>query len=226
MQSVSCMQTTQRSLGDLATSNSAATRVFLRHKLDFCCGGRRSLGEACRSAGLDPDAIVAELEQEAQRGDESRWDDRSQAELADHIESRYHAGIRRDLPPLVEAARKVERVHAQKPGVPAGLADTLAAFFADMQQHMDREEKILFPLLRRAAPSDLVAMPLREMQHEHDTHGAYLAKIRALTGDLRAPAHACATWRALYDELATVETDLMEHVHLENNILFARALTR
>jgi regulator of cell morphogenesis and NO signaling len=221
------METTQRSLGDLATSNPAATRVFLRHKLDFCCGGRRSLGEACRAAGLDPDAIAAELEREATPGDASaRWDVRPASELADFIESRYHRTIRRDLPPLIDAARKVERVHAQKPEVPAGLADTLVELFAEMTQHMEKEEKILFPMIRRAAPRDAVAMPIRMMEREHDTHAEYLAKIRALTGDLRPPAHACATWRALYDGLATIEADLMQHVHLENHILFARAITR
>jgi regulator of cell morphogenesis and NO signaling len=225
MQHVACMQTIQMSLGDIATSNPVATRVFLRHKLDFCCGGRRSLVEACRSAGLDPDAIIAELDEESARGSESaRWDRRPQSELADHIESRYHATLRRDVPPLVDAARKVERVHAQKPAVPAGLADLLAAFLADMQQHMEKEEKVLFPMIRRAAPSEALAMPIGVMKREHDTHGEYLARIRALTGDLRAPAHACATWRALYDGLATIEADLMEHVHLENNILFARAV--
>src|SRR3982751_5572403 len=98
------------SLGDLARANPSATRVFLRHRLDFCCGGRRTLAEACEHAGLNPAEIAAELEQEAARGDSAtRWESRSQTELADHIEGHYRAGLRRDLPPLIEAARKVER---------------------------------------------------------------------------------------------------------------------
>lgn len=218
------MHTTQRSLGELATSNPAATRVFLRHKLDFCCGGRRSLSDACRAAGLDADAIAAELEREATpEAPVARAELQPQCELADHIESRYHAALRRDLPPLIEAARKVERVHAQKPDVPAGLADVLADFFSEMQQHMAKEENILFPMIRRGAPGNVVAMPVSVLEREHDTHGEYLARIRALTGDLVVPPHACATWRALYDGLATVEADLMQHIHLENNVLFARA---
>lgn len=218
------MHTIQESLGDIATANPAATRVFLRHKLDFCCGGKRSLADACRPLGLDPQAIVAELEREAMTdGKTVRWEQRAQSELADHIESRYHAALRRDLPPLIEAARKVERVHAQKPDVPAGLAGLLTEFFAEMQQHMMKEEKILFPMIRRSMPADMVTMPVSVMEREHDTHGEYLASIRKLTGDLVIPAHACATWRALYDGLATVEADLMQHIHLENNVLFARA---
>jgi len=221
------MHTIQESLGDIATANPAATRVFLRHKLDFCCGGKRSLADACRAAGLDPTAIVAELEQEAAHdGGSARWENQPQSELADHIESRYHAALRRDLPPLIEAARKVERVHAQKPDVPAGLTGVLTDFFAEMQQHMMKEEKILFPMIRRGMPAEVVEMPVNVMEREHDTHGEYLAKIRSLTGDLQIPAHACATWRALYDGLVAVEADLMKHIHLENNVLFPRATAR
>jgi regulator of cell morphogenesis and NO signaling len=218
------MQTTTTSLGDLARAQPSATRVFLRHKLDFCCGGRRSLAEACELAGLDPVAIAAELEQEAQRGDSTpRWEQRPQTELADHIESYYHAGLRRDLPPLIEAARKVERVHAAKPAVPAGLCDVLTEFFDDMQQHMRKEEMILFPMIRRGARGEAVYMPVRMMESEHDEHAVKLARIRELTGDLVTPPHACATWRALYNGLLAVEADLMQHIHLENNILFSRA---
>ena len=225
VQSAKPMQSATTSLGDLAAANPSATRVFLRHRLDFCCGGQRSLAEACQRAGLDSAAIIAELEQEARRGEPStQWDLRSQSELADHIESHYHAALRRDLPPLIEAARKVERVHAQKPGVPTGLADILTELFAEMESHMGKEEKILFPMLRRGERGAAVSMPVRMMESEHDAHGEQLARIRELTDDLRLPVHACATWKALYHGLQTVEADLMQHIHLENNILFARAV--
>lgn len=212
------------SLGDIARANPSATRVFLRHRLDFCCGGRRSLADACANAGLDAATIAAELEHEATRGaSDVRWEQRSQTELADHIEQHYHAGLRRDLPPLIEAARKVERVHAAKPGVPAGLGDVLLAFYTEMQQHMMKEERILFPLIRRGARGEAVYMPVKVMESEHDGHRDQLAKIRELTDDLRLPAHACATWTALYHGLEAIEAELMQHIHLENNILFSRA---
>jgi regulator of cell morphogenesis and NO signaling len=212
------------SLGDLAAANPAATRVFLRHRLDFCCGGKRSLTDACVAAGLDPAAIVAELEEEA-RGDTTvHWDERSQHELADHIESHFHAGLRRDLPPLVEAARKVERVHAQKPDVPTGLAGVLAELLDDMERHMQKEETILFPMIRRGMQGEAVYMPIRVMESEHESQAEHLVSIRRLTRNLRLPAHACATWTALYRGLEALEADLLEHVHLENNILFARAV--
>jgi regulator of cell morphogenesis and NO signaling len=218
------MQALMTSLGDLARTNPSATRVFLRHRLDFCCGGRQTLAEACEKSGLDPARIVEELEHEASRGAGSTiWDERSPAELADHIESYYHAGLRRDLPPLIEAARKVERVHAQKPGVPTGLADVLSDFFAEMQQHMMKEENVLFPMIRRGARGEAVYMPVRVMEGEHDLHREQLLRIRELTGDLRVPPHACATWTALYQGLEHLEAELMQHIHLENNILFSRA---
>ncbi|MEO6773355.1 MAG: iron-sulfur cluster repair di-iron protein [Kofleriaceae bacterium] len=211
-------------IGELAAAQPSATRVFLRHKLDFCCGGRRSLQEACEHAGLDPAEISAELDQESRRSDGSpTWEHRSQAELADHLEGHYHAGLRRDVPPLIEAARKVERVHVNKPGVPTGLADVLTEFFAEMQSHMSKEENILFPMIRRGEQGNAVYMPVRVMEGEHDSHREQLLKIRELTDDLRLPAHACATWTALYHGLEATEAELMHHIHLENNILFSRA---
>jgi len=219
------METTIKTLGDIARANPAATRVFLRHHLDFCCGGQRSLAEACSLAGLDPAAIAGEIDAEgADHGDLSVWEARSQTELADHIEERYHAGLRRDLPSLIAAAVRVEKVHAGKPDVPVGLGDLLSSFWDEMQAHMGKEENVLFPMLRRGARGQAVYMPVRMMEQEHDAHGETLARIRQLTGDLRAPAHACATWTALYRGLEALEVDLMHHIHLENNILFLRAV--
>ena len=196
----------------------------MRHHLDFCCGGKQSLEEACRKAGLDAGAIVAEIEREVPSTTEIRWDHLTQGELADHIENRYHAAIRRDVPPLVEAARKVERVHAQKPDVPAGLADVLSEFLADMERHMQKEEKILFPMLRRGLRGEAVYMPVRTMESEHESHAEQLARIRQLTKNLQLPSYACATWTALYRGLEAMESELHEHIHLENNILFSRAI--
>ena len=215
---------TSTPLGELAREHPSATRVFLRHRLDFCCGGKRSLAQACSEAGLDPANILRELVEEAQRGgQEPSWDSRPLAELADHLEAHYHTAIRRDLPALIEAARRVERVHAAKPAVPAGLADVLTRFYEDLDQHMMKEEKVLFPMIRRGGRGEAVYMPVRVMESEHDGHAHQLARIRELTGDLRVPAHACATWTALYHGLETFEAELVQHVHLENNVLFARA---
>ncbi len=219
------MQLLTTPIGEIAAAQPSSTRVFLRHRLDFCCGGQRTLEEACAKADLNPAEVAAEIEQAAAAGHDRAlsWEHRSQHELADHLERHYHVALRRDLPPLIEAARKVERVHAAKPDVPAGLADLLTEFFAEMQTHMAKEEQILFPMLRRGGRGAQVEMPIRVMEQEHDAHGAQLARIHQLTHDLQPPPHACATWNALYLGLAAVEAELMQHIHLENHVLFARA---
>jgi regulator of cell morphogenesis and NO signaling len=146
------------------------------------------------------------------------------AELADYIETRYHETLRRDVPPLLAAARKVERVHAAKPAVPTGLADVLGVFWDEMQHHMLKEEQIVFPIIRNGGRGDFIAVPIGVLEREHDHHGRTLAEIRTLTNDFTLPPHACATWRALYDGLANLEAELMQHIHLENNALFPRAI--
>lgn len=151
------------------------------------------------------------------------WELRSQAELVDHIEQHYHAGLRSELPRLIDAARAIERDHAGHAAVPRGLSDLLAGFFASLDSHMMKEERILFPRLRANARGGEIDMPMRMMEREHDDHADELAKIRELTRDLTAPADAPPTWSALYGDLVTLEADLRQHIYLENNVLFLRA---
>ncbi|HEY5948264.1 MAG TPA: iron-sulfur cluster repair protein YtfE [Kofleriaceae bacterium] len=217
------MDTLNTPIGDIARDQPSSTRVFLRHKLDFCCGGRRTLREACEKAGLDADKVIAELSEAAATTPAENWQERSSAQLVSHIVARYHETLRRDIPMLIDAARKVERVHADKPAVPAGLAEELVEFWTEMQQHMMKEERVLFPMLATGVHGTQVYMPVRVMEHEHDEQSVHLARIRELTGDLQIPPHACATWRALYSGLEVIEAELMEHIHLENNVLFPRA---
>jgi regulator of cell morphogenesis and NO signaling len=212
-------------LADLASRLPGASRVFHRHRLDFCCGGKRSLAEACRQCGLDPAALVAELASEGAGagGAEVDWTERPLAELVDHILTRYHEPLRRELPELVRLARKVEGVHPDKAGCPLGLGDHLASVQDGLELHMRKEEQVLFPLVR-ARRGRQAGGPVGVLTHEHDEHAVGLRHTRALTGDLVAPRYACTTWRALYLRLEAFERDLMEHIHLENNVLFPRAL--
>lgn len=220
------MINTNDTLGSLATRYPSATAVFLRHRLDFCCRGRDTLSDACRSAGLDPAAIVAEMEAHDADEDQEQphWDIRPIPELVDHILGRYHEPLRHDLPALIDAARKVERVHRDKPSCPHGLAEHLARARSELEEHMGKEEQVLFPALRSGSHGQAMHMPIRVMMQEHEDHGVSLRRIRELTSDLEAPADACGTWRALYAALGQLEADLMEHIHLENNVLFPRGL--
>lgn len=151
------------------------------------------------------------------------WELRTQAEIVDHIESHYHAGLRRDLPRLVEAARRIQREHAGHTAAPRGLADELASLASELESHMLKEETVLFPMLRTGARGGQLDMPIRMMVRDHDGHAEGLERIRQCTSDLTAPADASAAWVDLYTELVTLEIDLRQHIYLENNILFARA---
>jgi regulator of cell morphogenesis and NO signaling len=152
------------------------------------------------------------------------WELRSQAELVDHIETHYHAGLRHELPKLIERARRVEREHAEHAEVPGGLTELLEKLEAALEAHMQKEERILFPTLRTGSRGGPIDMPIRMMEREHDDHSDELEQIRRLTHDLTAPADASSGWTELYGRLATLEADLRQHIYLENNVLFARAL--
>jgi len=211
-------------LAEIAVSQPAATQVFMRHGLDFCCHGQRSLADACAERGIDPEVVLDELgaaRTEAPRG--GLWSERPLTELIDFILERFHAPLRSDLPALVELAKKVEDVHAGKPSCPRGIAQHLAHVLVEVEIHLAKEERILFPLIR-AGRGPTALMPIKVMMQEHEDHGVNLRRTRALTGDLAAPPEACASWRSLYQGLAQLEADLMEHIHLENNVLFPRAL--
>lgn len=213
-----------QTLGQVATAHPESTLVFLRHRLDFCCGGGQRLGEACRDAGLDPAEVIQEIESEGASRSIERWDDKPLTDLIDFIRGRYHESHRKDLPALIEAARRVERVHGKKTSCPTGLASLLDQVAAELEQHMMKEEQVLFPAIRAGRRGGPVNMPIRVMTQEHDDHGANLKRLREVATDFAPPPEACATWRALYAGLEKLESELMEHIHLENNVLFPRAL--
>ena len=218
------MDTQTITLADLAVTRPGATRVFLASGLDFCCGGRRPLAEACAEKGLDPAVVlqaIAVADQDG--GDLTRWANRPVAELMDFIVSHYHARLRTEIPELILLADKVEKVHAEKASCPRGLAALLGAMHAAVLDHLAKEEEILFPMIR-AGRGRRAGGPIHVMEQEHDDHGRSLARLRELTADLTAPPDACATWRALYLRLGRLADELMEHIHLENNVLFPRAL--
>lgn len=211
-------------LADIAVARPAASRVFYRHGLDFCCHGGRPIAEACAERGLDPERVLAEITAEEEASDAGvRWAERPLAELVDHIVDHYHRRLREELPQLVEMAQKVERRHAEKQSCPHGLAEILSTAHHAVVDHLFKEEQILFPMIR-AGRGAHAAAPIHVMEVEHDDHAANLRRIRTLTADLEAPPEACATWQALYLRLGQLEQELMEHIHLENNVLFRRAL--
>lgn len=212
-----------QSLGSIACDIPGATRVFHRHRLDFCCGGGKSLREATARKGLDADAVAGELlALTACPGLGRDWRQASSAELIDHILHRFHDRHRIQLPELVRLARRVEQVHGDRPDCPVGLANHLDNMQRELDSHMMKEEQILFPLLRQDMHAG-VGGPVSVMRVEHDQHGDALEVINTLTHNITPPGNACNTWRALYRGLEELREDLMQHIHLENNVLFSRA---
>ncbi len=207
----------EQPIGQIAVERPGATAIFRRLKLDFCCGGQISLRQAALAKQVDLTALLRDLAA-LQREDEPP-PAATATELIDHILTRYHAVHREQLPELIRMARRVEAVHRAHPQVPAGLADLLEAMEAELLSHMQKEEQILFPMLR-AGGAPFVGQPISMMRSEHVEHGEELQKLAALTNDATPPADACNTWRALYAGIAQLSEDLVAHIHLENNVLF------
>jgi regulator of cell morphogenesis and NO signaling len=221
---------TATTLGDLVTEHPDLARELDRRGIDYCCGGHRTLHEASRGAGLDPAAVAGELAAAtATAGDgEAEWASMGAAELVDHILATHHRYLWDELPRLSELAGRVAQVHgAHHPelGEVRALVDELRA---DLEQHMAKEEQVLFPRIRELATTGTMtafhggslASPISVMLLEHARAGALLARLRAVTRGYRVPSDGCASYRACYDGLAALEADTHLHVHKENNVLF------
>jgi regulator of cell morphogenesis and NO signaling len=225
-------------VADLAREYPASIRVFQRNRIDFCCGGRKSVAEAAGRAGVDPAGLIGELEAAlAAPGAGDTWLcalPQSLGDLGKLIVGRYHVALRSELPRLVAMADRVEHVHgAELPQILPQLAATVRALAVELDAHMREEEDVVFPAIERleraverhqaAAPSDLSTL-VAAREDEHAAAGEHLRALRRLSADFNPPDWACNTFRGLYHGLAELERDLHEHIHLENNVLFPRAL--
>ncbi len=209
-----------RSVGDIAASLPGAAAIFRRHKLDYCCGGRATLADMADKKGAPLDALENELRAAAAQA-EPVPTPAATDELIDMIIERFHESHRRELPELIRLARRVEAVHRDHPLAPRGLADTLETIYTTLEDHMAKEEQVLFPLMRRGG-HPMISHPIAMMMAEHDDHGTHLREIERLTGGFVPPEGACNTWRALFVGGRKFADDLVEHIHTENNILFPR----
>jgi len=212
------MNYAQRQVADIAANLPGATQVFRNHNIDFCCGGKVPLAEAVAARGESLAAIETELA--ALETGEAETP-QSSDELIEHILERYHATHRAELPELVRLAARVEERHAGNPLVPAGIHAALVEAGEALEEHMQKEEQILFPLMR-AGGHPMIHAPISRMRHEHDEHGERLEHLEAIARSFELPEEACPTWRALYAGVHKLIDDVHEHIHLENNVLFPR----
>ena len=227
-----------RLVRDIALAVPGAIHALEAHHLDYCCGGGRTLRDACMRVGASVDAVVADIENEARRArtrGETGDATMSVGALIDRIVTHHHALVTREDPRLRALARKVVNTHAAARVELRRTQQLVDALFEELRPHQLREERVLFPHIEALAraeregvraphpPFGSVERPLRVLEDEHESMGAVLEALRASCDEFRAPACACVSWRALYQGLEELERDLVRHLHLENNVLFPLA---
>lgn len=223
----------EKTVGELVTERPARSRVFESLGIDYCCGGKRSLREACTKKGVSLDDVAARLEEADDAvGDTVDAGSMALDELADHIVATHHAYLREELPRLGQMTEKVAKVHGDSDERLGRVHEVFAAMRAELESHMMKEEQVLFPAVKKLAgatsrpqfPFGSLAVPINAMEYEHDEAGHALVQLRTLTDGFTPPDWACNTYRAMLDGLHELEQDLHQHIHKENNMLFPKAL--
>jgi regulator of cell morphogenesis and NO signaling len=219
--------TSDSSLAEIIRAVPGSQRALEELGLDYCCGGHRSLAEACVDQGIEPATVLDQLRQVTPQAP-PEWASMTPAELVDHLESTHHAYLHAELPRLSSLAEKVAGVHGTRHPELSEIQQSYEAIRADLEPHLAKEERILFPMIRELATATTAPQfhcgslqnPISVMLREHDEVGELLARLRQLTGGYEAPADGCASYRALFDGLAELEADTHLHVYKENNLLF------
>lgn len=227
-----CQATT---LGELVTARPDLAPALEELGLDYCCGGARSLADACREAGLDVDESVGVLSTagsgEAVAGGAAAWADLDLAALTEHIEATHHEFLRHEFPRLGALAERVETVHGDRHPELYDVRRLYQELVADLEPHLLREEQILFPLIRELdaatrshrRPVGTLGNSVEVLADDHEQVGALMAALRDATDAFTVPADGCASYRSLYEGLSAFVRDTHMHVHKENNVLFPAA---
>ena len=217
-------------LGQLVLERPALSHLLDRMGIDYCCGGSRTLAEACVRLGLDLDEVCRQVDSVDGGDDDVDLQAISLADLIDHIVDVHHSYLCRELPRLRGLLAQVAQAHGDSRGELWEIAQVYVAFERELTQHMAKEEQILFPAIRRIESGELAATaygslfdPIWVMENEHRRAGEGLARMRWLTGGYAAPRNGCSAYTALMNGLSELEADLHIHIHKENNILFPRA---
>jgi regulator of cell morphogenesis and NO signaling len=232
--------TSEKSVRELALENPASTRVFEKLGIDYCCGGKKSLEEACHAANLNLEQVLASIEQASQPALESQkeqnWHAEPLAVLIEHIKKTHHRYTREVIARLGPLFEKVCSVHGERHPELLKVYEAFKGLARELDTHLMKEEMILFPYISKMeaavggkeslapAPFGSVQNPVSMMEHEHDSAGNALRGIKHASNAYSAPADACISYQTLYQALAAFETDLHQHIHLENNVLFPRAV--
>ncbi len=227
-----------KTVGEMVAEDYRTAEVFKQFGIEFCCGGKITLEKTCQKRGIDINAVQDALEKLDQKDDLSvhdyiNWD---LDKLIDHIVNTHHSYVNAALPLLEEYSAKVAKVHGNGNPEVIEIYQNLQAITHELKAHMHKEEAILFPYIRKMVVADRynenltpppfgsVQSPIEMMESEHTSAGNTLESIKELSDDYTPPKHACNTYRVLYAKLKEFESDLHQHIHLENNILFPKAI--
>jgi regulator of cell morphogenesis and NO signaling len=226
-------------VGEIAAQLPGATREFEKLGIDYCCGGHRTLHDACAGAGIPIDEVLSRLQQSSAQdhSSESRdWQTALLADLISHINGTHHVFVREECPRIQALAAKVVGVHGSRHSELMQVQQVFSALAEELHVHLMKEEQILFPYIKRMEESSMagepappscfgtVTNPVSMMMQEHDGAGEALRTLRCITKDYEVPGDACISYRTLYEALRGFEADLHQHIHVENNILFPRAV--
>ena len=215
-------------MAELVDADQRLAREFERRGLDYCCGGATSLSMACERAGLDAAMVAAELSAATVDAEPAAWTTMTAAELVDHLESTHHRYLWDELPRITALVDKIVAVHGERHPELARVAACYADIRNDLEPHLLKEERVLFPMVRELAAATespvfhcgTLRNPISVMLREHDAVGDLLARLRMLTDAYTPPADGCATYTACFTALAEMEADTHLHIHKENNVLF------
>jgi len=227
------MTTRKTFIGDIVTEDFRAAELFKNANIDFCCGGKMSLETACTEKGVDPDKFLQDLEVLSETPDNSgqNYKDWDLDFLCDYIVNTHHKYVQKSLPDVFEYTQKIASVHGDGHPELVEVAQLFAELKVELTQHLDKEEQVLFPAIKEAIKTgsqdakDTIASEIKRMDAEHEFAGGAMDKINQITNQYSLPADACNTYQVCFKMLSQFEDDLHIHVHLENNILYKKALS-
>src|SRR3974390_1512228 len=228
---------TGKTVAQIAIENPNAAREFEKLGIDYCCGGKQTLDEACAAANVSVDEVLSRLEKaSSSRSATANFESMALTDLIAHISSTHHVFIRQESPRIQELANKVAPKHAASHPELRQVQEIFTALAEELSVHLMKEEQILFPYVAQLEEAELagepappamfgtVANPIRMMEREHDGAGDALRMLRSVTKNYALPEDACTSYQMLYQALQGFEADLHQHIHLENNLLFPRSL--
>lgn len=225
-------------IGEVVAKNYRTAKVFKDYQIDFCCNGNKTIADACAAKNIDSNKIIEELHrvQSSNNSDTIDYNSWPIDLLADYVEKKHHRYVEEKIPEILPLLNKIVSVHGKRHPELEKIADLFQETAGELTMHMKKEELMLFPYIKNlvkakengavpSSPFGTVANPIQQMMHEHDTEGERFRQIAELTDNYTPPSDACNTYRVTFHLLKEFEDDLHLHIHLENNILFPKAIT-